>query len=170
MDTLSLQKGDALFISRAQALTADNLKEYYDLLKTTLETHGLMNLPSRIYNMDKSGIPLDHKAPKIVAPKGMKKVHCRTSENKGQITIIACANAAGSVIPPMVIFEGKRLNFEWIKSEVPNTQYGMSERGWTDQKLFFLLDDGTVFGANSSSLPSYASCGWSFVALRARYH
>ena len=81
--TLSLRKGDALAISRAQALTADNLTEYYDLLKTTLETHGLMNLPSRIYNMDESGMPLDHKPPKVVAPKGMKKVHCRTSGSKG---------------------------------------------------------------------------------------
>ena len=125
--TLSLRKGDALAVSRFQALTADNLKEYYDLLKTTLETHGLMNLPSRIYNMDESGMPLDHKPPKVVAPKGMKKVHCRTSGSKGQITIIACANAAGSVIPPMVIFEGKRLNSEWIKGEVPDTLYGMSE-------------------------------------------
>ena len=97
------------------------MKEYYDLLKMTLKTHGLMNLSSRIYNMDESGMPLDHKPPKVVAPKGMKKVHCRTSGSKGQITIIACANAAGSIIPPMVIFEGKRLNSEWIKREVPNT-------------------------------------------------
>ena len=109
-------------VSSAQALTADNLKEYYDLLKTTIETHGLMYLSSRIYNMDESGMPLDHKPPKVVAPKGMEKVHCRTSGSKGQIIIFACAYAAGSVIPPMVIFEGKRLNSEWIKSEVPNTR------------------------------------------------
>ena len=69
---LSLQKGNALAISWAQALTTDNLKEYYDLLKTTPKTHDLMNLPSRIYNMDESGMPLDHKPPKVVAPKGMK--------------------------------------------------------------------------------------------------
>ena len=105
--TLSLRKGDALSVSRAQALTADNMKEYYDLLKTTRETNSLMNLPSRIYNMDESGMPLDHKPPTVVAPKGMKKVHCRTLGSKAQITIITCANAPGSVVLPMVIFEGK---------------------------------------------------------------
>ena len=94
-------------VSRVQELTADNLKEYYDPLKMTLETHGLMNLPNRIYNVDESSMPLNHKSPKVVALKGMAKVHCRTSRSIGQITIIACANAAGSVIPPMVIFEGK---------------------------------------------------------------
>ena len=81
--SLSLRRGDALAISRAEALTAANLKEYYDLLKTMLEEHGLMNLPSRIYNMDEPGMPLDHRPPKVVACKGMKKVHCRTSGSKG---------------------------------------------------------------------------------------
>ena len=40
------------------------------------------------------------------------------------------------VIPPMVIFEGKRLNPQWTKGEVPYTLYGMSEKGWTDMELF----------------------------------
>jgi len=110
---LTLQKGDALAVSQAHAVTATNLKEYYDLLKATLEEHGHMNLPSRIYNMDESGMPLDHKPPKVVACKGMKKVHCRTSGNKGQITILTCANAAGSIFPPMVIFEGQQFNSDW---------------------------------------------------------
>ena len=107
---LALRRGDALAVARAEAVTAANLKEYYNLLKTTLEEHGIMNFPSRIYNMDETGMPLDHKPPKIVARKGMKKVHCRTSGSKGQITMLACANAAGSVIPPIVIFEGQKFN------------------------------------------------------------
>ena len=72
----------------------------------------------------------------MIALKGTKKVHCRTSGNKMQITILACASAAGTMIPPMVIFEGKRLNPEWTKGEVPCTLYGMSDKGWTDMELF----------------------------------
>ena len=56
--------------------------EYYNLLKATLEEHGLMNLPSRIYNMDESGMLLEHKPPKVVACKGVKRkciaVHLET--------------------------------------------------------------------------------------------
>ena len=51
--------------------------------------------------------------------------------------MLACANAAGSVIPPMVIFEGQKFNPEWSNDEVPDTLYGMSEKGWTDQEMFF---------------------------------
>ena len=36
----------------------------------------------------------------------------------------------------MVIFEGNRLNPEWILGEVPDTLYGLSEIGWTDMGLF----------------------------------
>ena len=132
-----LRKGDALAIPRAKAITNSNIAQYYELQKKTLEEHYLMGYPSRIYNMDESGMPLDHKPPKVVARKGMKKVHCRTSGNKAQITVLACSNAAGSVIPPMVIFEGQRFNPEWSKGEVTDTLYGMSDKGWTDQELFY---------------------------------
>ena len=81
-------------------------------------------------------MPLDHKPPKFIVQKGRKKVHCQTSGNKAQITVLACGNAAGCMIPPMVIFEGKRLNPEWTKGEVPDTLYGMSDKGWTDMELF----------------------------------
>lgn len=115
------------------------LLTFHSISAFSRKPYDIYNSPSRIYNyynIDESGMPLDHKPPKVIVPKGTKKVHCRTSGNKSQITVLACANAAGSVIPPMVIFEGKRLNPEWTKGEVPDTLHGMSEKGWTDMELF----------------------------------
>lgn len=133
---LALRKGDALTQNRANAVTSDNFKQYFNVLEKTLKEHDLFNAPHRIFNMDETGMPLDHKPKKVVALKGAKKVHCRTSGNKSQVTVLACANAAGSILPPMVIFDGKRLNPEYTKGEVPNTLYGLSDKGWTDQELF----------------------------------
>ena len=48
---------------------------------------------------------LDHKQPMRIAPKGMRKVHGLASGDKSQITGVACANAAGHALPPMVIFK-----------------------------------------------------------------
>ena len=112
------------------------MEEYYSLLKTTLEEHGIFNNPSCISNMDESGMLLEHKPPRVVARKRTKKIHSRTSGNKSQVTIIACANAAGTTLPPMVIFDGQRFNPEWSKGEIPNMLYGISEKGSTDQELF----------------------------------
>ena len=91
--------------------------------------HNLSNTPGQIYNMDESGMPLDPRCPNVIAKRGQKK---------DQITIVACVNAIGQALPPMVIFEGKYLNHQRTEGEVPGTFYGMSDKGWTDQKLFQL--------------------------------
>jgi len=39
------------------------LEKYFSLLKRTLEENDLMNKPSQIYNIDESGVPLDHRSP-----------------------------------------------------------------------------------------------------------
>ena len=133
---LSLRSTDALSRMRANAITKENMDHYFTLLRQTLTDNNLLDKPAYIYNMDESGMPLDHNQPKRIAPKGMRKVHGLSSGNKTQITIVACGNAAGQMLPPMVILKGERFNHEWTEGEVPNTLYGMSENGWIDQELY----------------------------------
>jgi len=80
-----------------------------------------MNSSSRKYNVDKTGISLEGHAPRVVALNGQKKVRYRTSGNKNQVTVIACVSASGQCIPPFVIFDAKRLNYDWRKNEVFGT-------------------------------------------------
>jgi len=49
---------------------------------------------------------------------------------------VACGNAAGQVIPPMVIFDAKKLCHSWTKDEVPGTSYRLSDKGWITTELF----------------------------------
>ena len=112
------------------------MDNYFSLLKDTLEKYDLLNNPSQIYNVDETGMPLDHRPPKIVTAKGQKKVRCRTSGNKSQITVIACVSAVGQVIPPFVIFDSKSLNQQWTTGEVPGSRYGLSSSGWVETELF----------------------------------
>ena len=65
-----------------------------------------------------------------------KKVRVMESGNTHQSTVIACASATGHVIPPMVIFEGKDLKWEWLHNEVTSTVYAMSDKCWIDGPLF----------------------------------
>ena len=55
-------------------------------------------------------MPLDPKAPNIVAETGTKKVRYRSTGRKGQITIVACGNATGQIMPPTIIYEAKNVN------------------------------------------------------------
>ena len=60
----------------------------------------------------------------------------RSAGKKGQITIVACGNAIGQVILPIVIFDGKYLNHHWTADEISGTKYGLSEKGWITIELF----------------------------------
>ena len=133
---LSLRTADPPFWVRANALTEENMKAYFDLLEKTLTDHGLLNWSSCIYNLDESGMRLDAKQLKQVAKKGMKKEQ-PIFWRQISITLVTCGNAAGTVLPPMLIFKGEWLNHKWTRSEVSNTPYRMSENGWIEQELFF---------------------------------
>ena len=102
------------------AINPETMKQYFDLLEKTLKDHDLLTSPFQIYTVDETGIPLDPKAPNIVTKKGVKKVRYRSSGRKGQITVVGCGNAAGQVIPPMVIFDAKNLNHAWTSNELPD--------------------------------------------------
>ena len=114
---LSLQKGDATANVQMESLDLETIKQYFDLLQDALVELGLVNSSTQIYNVDETGMPLDHRPLKIVTKRGQKKVRCRTSGNKSQITVTGCVSAAGQAIPPFVTFNAKSLNTKWTDGE-----------------------------------------------------
>ena len=84
------------------------MQQYFTLLHDVLVKHSLMDNPACIYNVDETGLPLDHCPPKyIVSRKGCKEVQSHTSGNKAQIMAIAYVSAVGQAIPPFVIFDAR---------------------------------------------------------------
>ena len=87
------------------------LHSYFTLLKKIMEENKLIDKPAQIYNVDESGMPLDHRPPR----KGQRKVRYRTSGNKSQITVVGCINATGTALPPFVIFVQKTLIWSGLR-------------------------------------------------------
>ena len=133
---MSLRAGDPTAGVRMDAINEENMKKYFDLLEEVYDEMEFRNHPEIIYNMDETGMPLDPRPPKIVVPKGQKKVRYRCSGQKSQITIIGCGSATGQAIPPFIIFAAKQLNPLWMKDEVPGSRFAVSDNGWIDQDLF----------------------------------
>jgi len=92
--------------------------------------------PECIYNVDESGVPLEHRSPLVIAKRGQCKVRYCTSGNKSQVTVVACIKATGQCMPLFIIFNAKNLKIDWTKDEVPGTTYDLSENGWIDMILF----------------------------------
>ena len=134
---LCLRKGDRTAAIRIDAMKNQSaLDNYFLELKSILDANNLGDKPGQIYNMDETGIPLDHRSPRVLAKRGQKKVRYCSTGNKSQITVVGCINAIGQALPPFVVFEAKNLNIQWTEGEVPGTTYGLSDSGWMDNVLF----------------------------------
>lgn len=86
-----------------------------------------------IINMDETPVYFDLVPGKTVNEKGAKSVLVRTTGNeKRHFTVVLAVSANGDVLPPMVIFKGKReLKFDFPKDWVVTVQ----EKGWMDGEL-----------------------------------
>ncbi len=52
------------------------------------------------------------------------------------LTAVACCNAAGQFIPPMIIMKGKRKKDEFTDGLPPGSELGMSESSYITKDLF----------------------------------
>ena len=59
------------------------------------------------------------------------------------MTVVACGNAAGAAIPPMIIYEGKICKPECADNLPPDTLVQMSEKG--SMITEYLLNGLTIF-------------------------
>ena len=80
-----------------------HLTPYFDMYGKVLVEYDQFGKPNQIFNMDETGMPLEHRPTKVVTKKGMKHPCCVTSGKKTNITVVGCVNAGGHCIPPMVI-------------------------------------------------------------------
>ncbi len=61
-------------ISAATVGATPSTGKLFELRKETLLEYNLMYKQSQIYNCDESGIPLEHKLPRVIAARGAKKI------------------------------------------------------------------------------------------------
>lgn len=122
---------------RAMASDRESLGKYFDILEDAMEENLTdAHVPLQIFNVDETGSALDPKSMKTVNLKGSKNPSAVTSGSKQQITIVGCVRGDGYSLPPMVIWNRKKLPAELSNSEVPGTIYGLSDKGWIDGELF----------------------------------
>lgn len=67
---------------------------YFDLLEVTLGENQLVDKSGQIYNMDKTGLPLDPRPPRTAHVKGTNKALLCTGSSKSQITAVGYVQLA----------------------------------------------------------------------------
>lgn len=102
---LTLRNGESLSQARMKAIDQVVLDTYFNLLHHILVSNNLLNKPAHLFNSDETGFPLCHKTGNIIIDKKQKHPYRAAS--------------------PMVIYDRKGLNPDWLIGEVPGTSYGL---------------------------------------------
>lgn len=134
---LGLRRPDALDRGRASMGNVNSLRDYFELLKETLDSNGLTDKPTQIYNCDEAALYLNKSAgQKVVVPTRFKHAHSVSVATNEHISVHCCASAAGSTIPPMIIFSKSLPGGAYHKQGPINASYACSESGFMEQTLY----------------------------------
>ena len=114
---LKSAKPSALDTYRAQSCTPESVAAYFTNLETTMARLDLLNKPQFVFNMDETGISPEHRPSNVLAPKN-EKPNTVTSPRSATTTMIACANASGSCIPPYFVFKGETVIRSVVAADV----------------------------------------------------
>lgn len=134
---ISRRKSQNLNPARAQKLNRFIVNDHFEKLKTVMLEIGLMDKPQSIYNIDEKGNRLClHKAQTVLAKRGARRVHNVASEHGENCTIVACVNALGHAVPPVILYKGNRLKPEWTENLPPGAQVLMTAKASMTAQTF----------------------------------
>lgn len=134
---ITKRKAQSMNPARSQKLNKFIVTDYFVKLNSVLEEFNLKHAPDRIFNMDEKGCRLTlHHQQTVLALKGSKRVHLVSQEHGENVTIVACVNALGNCIPPMLLFKGIRQK-PTFSDNLPNgSAVCMSPKGSMTTELF----------------------------------
>lgn len=123
--------------ARAAKLNRFIVNDYFEKLKEIMTKLDVLQSPQRIFNIDEKGCRLNlHKSQQVFARKGVKRVHIISQEHAENVSIVGCGNAVGQMIPPMILFKGKRKKEEWLDNLPAGTVIEMTDKGSMTTQVF----------------------------------
>ncbi|KAJ8945036.1 hypothetical protein NQ318_019031 [Aromia moschata] len=134
---ITKRKPQMMNVARAQKLNPAIVQDHFSKLGTVLSDLKLKNSPQYIYNLDEKGCRLTlHHAHKVLAERGERRVHLLANEHAENVTVVACINALGQAVPPMIIFKGIRKKDTYSDNLPPGSIVEMSAKGSMTRELF----------------------------------
>ena len=101
---LAIRQPQGTNIARAVGFNRPKVQQFFKIYRDQLSASEYP--PSRIWNMDETGVTNVQKPGKVVATKGVQQVGKMTSAERGStVTLICAMSAVGShIMPPMLVF------------------------------------------------------------------
>ena len=126
-----VRPSEGTLINRATAFNKIAVEKFFNNLEPFLAID-----PSRIYNVDETGISTVARLSKILAKHGKARVAAATSGERGtNTTVVCCMSATGSFVPPMFIFKRLRMAKHLMNDAPVGSIEDCSESGWVNKDL-----------------------------------
>ena len=136
-EDFSLRKAEV--IEKRCILNADQsiINAYFDVLEETLRDHKLFDRPHLIFNCDEAAIILNKSAARVLVPRKSKHAHTIGNANTQHVSVLCCVNAAGTALPPMLVFAKGLPSGRRFQHEGPvNAAYCHTDSGLVNQTIY----------------------------------
>lgn len=132
---ITIQPADSVVRGRTVCVRKEAVDQFFQLLSTVMDAHGLRDKPHQIFNCSETGFQLGRR--RVLLPKSASLGCKPAGASRDHISILACFNAAGEDIPPFVIYSKAYPGGVCYKTQGPsNALYGWSESGCVNSDLF----------------------------------
>lgn len=133
---ITIQAADSVVRGRTVCVRKEAVDQFFNLLNTVMDTHGLRDKPHQIFNCNETGFQLGRK--RVILPKpaslGYKPA---PPGSRDHISVLACFSAAGEDIPPFIIYSKAYPGGVCYKTQgPPGALYGWSDSGCINSDLF----------------------------------
>ena len=130
------KKSKNISVNHAMCANPATVNNFFDQYKQVLEDNGIES-PLNIWNCNDSGVQNISKEQDVIGVLG-EKANSQVPTERGETsTILIFANAAGQVLPPLVIHKGHRVNDSWIQGTSPDIMVRASVKGYINKRIFY---------------------------------
>jgi hypothetical protein len=138
-NNISLKKPERLENLRAvQQADPFIILGFYDLLQKTAEELDILDKPECWFNLDETSFCRDPGSLKIAGAKGSPATRRTGGNGRDNTTVLACVNASGEKLPPLVVFSGKNTWSSWLPvQDHPDACFSATKKGWMTADLFY---------------------------------
>ena len=114
-------------IKRARAgVSRETVQEFFDYYTKSVE--GIP--PENIINYDETNFSDNPGTKKCLFKKGTKYCEQVKNTSKQAYSVMFSGTAAGTMLPPMVVYKAENLYPSWIERGPKGTKYSVSKNGW----------------------------------------